>query len=210
MLLQVTGVKLPRPEVGLVHDPPVERARVHDPVDHQLVERASHTGDRRIPVWGVDDELAEERVVMEADLVAPGDAAIPAHARAAGDSELVDHTGRRQEIAERVLSCDAALDAVPGVRRRVQGGGELFAGRDTQLGVHEVEAGDHLGDGMLHLQACIHLEEVERAVDDQELYRARAAIGRGARGGDRGRAHLLAKPPPPDVLRNHQRGQRRR
>ena len=49
---------------------------------------------------------------------------------------------------------------------------------DGDLLGDEVDAGDHLGHRMLHLDARIHLEEVELVARDidQELHRARAAI----------------------------------
>ena len=39
-----------------------------------------------------------------------------------------------------------------------------LAARDANLPLHEVEARHHLGDGVLHLQARVHLEEVELPV----------------------------------------------
>ena len=56
---------------------------------------------------------------------------------------------------------------------------------DADLLAHQVDAGDHLGDRMLDLQAGVHLDEVELAVFPQELDRARAAIAHvGHRLGD--------------------------
>ena len=40
---------------------------------------------------------------------------------------------------------------------------ECFAGRDTNLRFHQVNLRHHLGDGMLDLNARIHLDEVEIA-----------------------------------------------
>ena len=38
---------------------------------------------------------------------------------------------------------------------------ERFARRHPQLLLDEVDPGDHLGDGMLHLDPGVHLDEVE-------------------------------------------------
>jgi hypothetical protein len=38
---------------------------------------------------------------------------------------------------------------------------QLLAGRDADHLLHQVDAGDQLGHRMLHLQARVHLEEVE-------------------------------------------------
>ena len=40
---------------------------------------------------------------------------------------------------------------------------QRLAGRDAELPLHEVGAGDHLADGVLDLQAGVHLHEVEGA-----------------------------------------------
>ena len=42
--------------------------------------------------------------------------------------------------------------------------GEALAGGDADLGLDEVDAGDHLGDGVLDLDARVHLDEVELAI----------------------------------------------
>ena len=59
--------------------------------------------------------------------------------------------------------------------------GELLAGRDTDLFLHDVDARDQLGHRMLDLHARVHFDEIELAVFVQELERTRAKI-----------AHLLA------------------
>ena len=63
-----------------------------------------------------------------------------------------------------VLGVDADFDGVAIGVGGVGGQVERFAGGDAQLPLDEVEAGDHLGDGVLDLQAGVHLEEVEVAV----------------------------------------------
>ena len=75
---------------------------------------------------------------------------------------------------------------------------QFAAGGDADLLEHQVDIGDHLGDGMLDLDAGVHLDEIELAVLIQELDGADAEIlhvlhrlgaGRadlGARGGGQG------------------------
>ena len=57
---------------------------------------------------------------------------------------------------------------------------QLLAAGDSDLPFDEVQAGDHLGDRMLHLQAGVHLEEVEllrvALARHDELDRSRADI----------------------------------
>ena len=51
--------------------------------------------------------------------------------------------------------------AWPWTRQLVLGLRQRLAGRDAQLPLHQIEAGDHLGHRMLDLQARVHLHEVE-------------------------------------------------
>src|SRR5277367_6406563 len=64
-----------------------------------------------------------------------------------------------------MLGVDAALD---GVAANLEGlgddAGKLLAAGDAQLRLYEVDAGDHLGDRVLDLDARVHLDEVELAV----------------------------------------------
>ena len=67
------------------------------------------------------------------------------------------------------------------------------AGGDLDLQLHQVEAGDQLGDRMLHLQPRVHFQEIEAAVlVHQELHRAGIVVAGGARGADGRFAHGLA------------------
>ncbi len=62
------------------------------------------------------------------------------------------------------------------------------AGGDIELQAHEVEAGDHLGDGMLDLKPRVHFQEEESSVRaEDELHRADVAVTRRARRGARPR-----------------------
>ena len=53
---------------------------------------------------------------------------------------------------------------------------ERRAGRDADLLAHQVDAADHLGDRMLDLQACVHLDEGELSVLIQELQCASVTV----------------------------------
>ena len=74
------------------------------------------------------------------------------------------------------------------------GNTQRLAARHAQLQFDEVETGNHFGDGMLDLQARVHLEEIERAaLIEQELHGAGADIADCARGLDRCGAHSFAQ-----------------
>ena len=58
---------------------------------------------------------------------------------------------------------------------------ERLARGDADLPGDEVEAGDQLGDRVLHLEAGVHLEEVELAVLVEELDGAGVVVAAGLR-----------------------------
>ena len=71
---------------------------------------------------------------------------------------------------------------------------EALAARDADLPAHEIDAGHHLGDRVLDLQARVHLEEVEPAVlVEQELDRAGVGVADRSRDGGRRRRHRRAQ-----------------
>ena len=86
-----------------------------------------------------------------------------------------DETRARLEVAVGIFGVDAHLDRVTDQRRDAER--ERLASGDADLLLHQVVAGDHLGHGMLDLDARVHLHEVERAVlVEEELDRPRAGV----------------------------------
>src|SRR3546814_3562153 len=70
-------------------------------------------------------------------------------------------TGRRQEIARRILGIDARLDR-PALQLYVfLAEAQLLARRDADHLLDEVETGDVFGHRMLDLEPGVHLEEIE-------------------------------------------------
>ena len=120
-----------------------------------------------------------------------------------GGAKRSQQAGRGQKIPVRVLGVDAALDgvAVGPLRRRQPR--QILAPGEAELQAHQVEARDHLRRRVLHLDARVHLQEVERAVRRQdELDRAGAAVTLPLHQGQRGVRH--ARP----QRRVHRRGRR--
>ncbi len=65
---------------------------------------------------------------------------------------------------------------------------------DADLFAHDIDAGDRFGDGMLDLQAGVHLDEIEAAVLVEKLDGARAQIAELIeRGGDHAADHLALR-----------------
>ncbi len=99
-----------------------------------------------------------------------------------------DRPGRGHEGLG-ILGIDAAFDRVAADLHVALAVGQLLAGGDQQLLLHQVDAGDQLGHRMLDLDARVHLDEIELAVLVQELEGAGAAIADRAAGIDAALAH---------------------
>src|ERR1700740_2558608 len=82
---------------------------------------------------------------------------------------------RRGHEGLRVLGVDAAFDGVTADLYVALAVGQPLTRGDEQLRLHEVDAGDELGDRMLDLDTGIHLDEVELSVLVEELHGAGAA-----------------------------------
>ena len=102
------------------------------------------------------------------------------------------HAAGRGREGRRVFRIDAALDGVAGEGDVLLGIGEVRAGRDAQLLLHEVEPGDRLRHRMLHLQPRVHLDEEELAVLVEELDGAHTLIAQLLHGARHAGADLVA------------------
>ena len=122
---------------------------------------------------------------MRWDSIAGIDRAIEAHAQPAGRVVAIDLAGRGAESAG-VFGIDAAFDGAADETHVVLGDAQGRAVGDADLFAHEVDGSDHLGDGMLDLQARIHLDEVEFSALVEIFHRAYAQIAEflDRRGGD--------------------------
>src|SRR5690606_17917889 len=88
--------------------------------------------------------------------------------RAPGKPEIGDVSGGREEAVGGVLARDAALDRPAARRDLLLPEGEPLPCRYAQLPLHQVDPGHELGDRVLHLQAGVHLEEVELSIAVEE------------------------------------------
>ncbi len=84
-----------------------------------------------------------------------------------------------------MLGVDAALDGVAAqLDRARQDLVQPLARGDQDLALHQVDAGDHFGHRMLHLDAGVHLDEVQLARRvHQELDRAGVGVAHGLQRG---------------------------
>ena len=160
--------------------------RVVSPSIRYSPRRSEHAGGGLLAVGVPDDELGDHRVVGRADLPAGGDAGVHAHTRAGRLAVLADAPGGGGEVTGGVLGVDAALDRVTPEHDVVLGERQGIARGDADALLHDVDAGDHLGDAVLDLHPGVHLQEEVLAVLEQALDGAGAAVadGLGGVGGD--------------------------
>src|SRR5690606_2933515 len=107
--------------------------------------------------------------------VAAIEVAVDPDAGAARSVPKGHRAGRRHE-RRRILRVDAALDRVAAPFDVLLSERQRLPRGDRKLRLHDVDAGDHLGNGMLDLHPRIHLNEVELAVLIEELEGAGPAI----------------------------------
>ncbi len=192
--VQKLDVDLAGAEGGVGQQAPMEALVGRDPHQDQLVQSPRHPPNCLIAVGGPDNELCQQRVVIQRHVVTGLDARIPAHTRAAGDPEILDSPGGRQKPVARVFAGDAALEGPSA--RRTRSGCDLHrkTACDPKLLAYQIHTVDQLGDRVFDLDSRVHLEKVECAVGrEQKLAGAGAAIGDGAGRRDRRHAHRLAE-----------------
>ena len=125
---------------------------------------------------------------------------VDAHAGAAGEMELADLARVRRERA-RILGVDAELDGVAAQAEVAVRHRERLPRGHSDLLLHQVDPRHFLRDRVLHLDARVHLHEIEAAVLEEELDRAGVHVIHRFAELDRGGAHLGA-----DLLRERGRG----
>ena len=170
--------------------------------DVQLRQSPVELGQRGRARGRMHDELGDHRVVKRADGVTLAHTAVDAH-RPRGEQlrgRRAVHrqgAGGGQKVAVGVFGANARFDGMALDVHLVLRQGQGLATGDAQLPLHQVQAGDGLGDRVLNLQAGVHLHEEEvhaaLALLNDELHRARPHIAHGLGGGHRRLAHALAQ-----------------
>lgn len=118
-----------------------------------------------------DHQLGDHRVVVRRHRQAGFHPVVDAHPLSAG--RLVgDNPPRRRQEGDGILGVDAALDGVPLAPRRhvLLREGQRLALGDVQLQRDEIKPQRLFRDRVLHLQAGVHLEEVEVLVGVDEKF----------------------------------------
>ena len=179
----------------VVHQVAQEAGVVVQTQQRRVVQRGDQAADRVVAVAPVHDQLGHHRVVVRADLTAFADAVVNAHAVEQGllGAPPGDVAGLRRKAGIRVFGVQARLDGVAAQRDLVLREGQGLARGHAQLPLHQVQARDHLGDRVLHLQAGVHLQEVVvQVLVDDVLDGAGAAVVDRLGGQHRVAAHGFA------------------
>ena len=128
---------------------------------------------------------------MTCDHVAFFIAGIHADAGTFGPAHVNEPAGGGKKTGRGILRVDPGFDSMlPAVPLGIEV--EALARGDAELLLDEVNAVDHLGHGVLDLQASVHFEEIElAAIVHDELHRAGVPIADLARDRDRGGSHAF-------------------
>ncbi|CAA9215716.1 MAG: hypothetical protein AVDCRST_MAG76-392 [uncultured Acidimicrobiales bacterium] len=158
--------------------------------DSHVEQGAGHPGPGLVAVLAPGQHLRHHRVVQRRDDVALGHAGVDPDARAGRQVEQLDGAGGGGEGPVGVLGVQACLQGVARRGRRLPA--EAAAPGQVDLELDEVEPGGHLGDGVLDLQAGVHLEEREAPLGRlvQELDRAGPSVAGQLTQPGRGRPQL--------------------
>src|SRR5436190_12159749 len=159
------------------HDAPQPGDVRRQAEDREIAQGAVEAGDAGIARLRVADELRQHRIERHADLASLPHAGVDAHARPGRLGVEADRPALRQKAVVGILGIDADLDRVAALAQLLLPPRQRLPAGDVDLRAHEVDADDLLGDGVLDLQARVHLEEVEVVFRrDDELARAGVAI----------------------------------
>ena len=128
-------------EAGIEHQLLVQRDVGLDAFDQHFGQGDAHAADGLVAGVAVGDQLADHRVVVLRHGVAVVHMGVDADAGAAGNVPVADLAGARGEL-ERILGVDAAFDRVAAEFDVLLLVAQLLAGRDADLFLDDVDAGD--------------------------------------------------------------------
>ncbi len=128
------------------------------------------------PVFTVDDDFGNHRIVKGADFAAGADPAV--HPHVGRETHLGEYAGAGLEIFQRIFGIDTDFNRRAGGYPRHGLPVEGLLCRQPDHALNKIEAGDHFGNRMLHLQAGVDLQKIERVPGGfvDKLHRTRAAV----------------------------------
>lgn len=115
----------------------------------QCIQRAGQSGQGVGAIPAVGDQLGDHGIVVGADDIPGAHTGIDAHP--VRPSEALNGAAGRQKTGGHVLGIEPGLHRMTGEPYLLLGQGEGIPLGDTQLPGHQIQAGDALGDRVLHL-----------------------------------------------------------
>ena len=188
--MQVVDVRAAGDEGGIVQKPLVQWDVGLDAFDHDFRQGCGHARQGQFAGFGVGDQLGDQRIVMGRNVVAVVHMGLHADPRPPWLVEVADPPRRGHE-GVRVLGVYPTLKGMAVEANVLLLVAEGVAMGDAQLLFYDVHAGHHLGGGMLHLYAGVHLYEIKFSVLVQKLHGAGAAVAQGAAGVDADLSQLV-------------------
>src|SRR5262245_41257949 len=173
--LEVVDAGAALQEFLVEHQIPVQGDVGENAFDDHFRQRNAHAGDRLRARVAVADQLADHRVVVRWHEVTRVGVRIDTHARSAWCMPCGDASWTRREPVW-ILGVYPAFDRGPAYGDITLTEAKFLARSNSDLLLHDIEAGHHLRTRVLDLQARVHLDEVELAVFIEKLERARAAV----------------------------------
>src|SRR5579859_7235466 len=161
MLIQEVGMSIAGLKGGVDADGVQQRDISGDAENGALREGILQAGDGGGTILTIDDEFGDHRIIILSDLIATFNTAIHANTGPLGFDEVCDSAWRGQELLVGIFRVEANLDSMSTMANLLLGERKRLVSRDAQLVAHKVQASNQFCDGMLYLQAGIHLKEVE-------------------------------------------------
>jgi len=174
-------------EAGILHQLLVQGGIGFDAFHHQFVQGVIHARQCLVTVIGMGDKLADQRIIMGRHLIAAVEVGIHADP-GPSRSMVMSHPARRRHESAGMFGVDAALNRMAVQPDVFLTQAEWDAAGNEDLLDHNIHPRHHFGDGVLHLHAGIHLDEVELSVLVEELKGAGAAVADAQAGIDTYRA----------------------
>ena len=179
-------------EVGVFHHLAVERHHGRQSFDPELGQGPAGPRQRVVTVAADDDQLGQQGVELATHDRARLHARVDPHAGSPGQLEAGHGARGGEKLARRILGIQAELEGVT-KWRRLRREVERRPLGDSELGGDDVDAGRLFGNGVLDLEAGVHLQERDRPVlADQIFHRPRTLVAGGPTDGRGGVVDLTA------------------
>ena len=153
ILLDESRIITPRHKIRRIHDPPqISDIRLH-PGNLILEQNPSHPLDRILPASSPHDQLTDHRIIKHRNLISLIHITVHPYPDTVRLSNLSDNPGRRQEIGQRILGTNSALNRMPPLDNILLPQSQRPSISNMNLLLYQIDPQDLLCNRMLDLQA---------------------------------------------------------